>query len=58
MIETNLDYIAQQSAFRQIHPGTKLFLALGLLILSLISPSPVVPLISDIILSFVLIIPR
>jgi len=57
MIETNLDYIAQQSAFRHINPGTKLFLALGSLILCLISPSPVVPVISGIIISIVLIIP-
>ena len=57
MIEANLDYIAQQSAFRHIHPGTKLVLALGSLVLSLISPSRVVPLISGIILSLVLIIP-
>ncbi len=57
MLETNLDFVAQQSAFRHIHPGTKLLLALGSLILCLISPSPVVPLISGIILSLVLIIP-
>lgn len=57
MIESNLDYIAQQSAFRYIHPGTKLFLALGSLILCLISPTPVIPLISGIILSLVLIGP-
>jgi cobalt/nickel transport system permease protein len=57
MIETNLDSVAQQSAFRHINTGTKLLLALGSLILCLISPSPVVPLISGIILSLVLIIP-
>lgn len=57
MIETNLDSVAQQSAFRHIHPGTKLLLALGSLILCLISPSPVVPLISGIVLSLVLIVP-
>lgn len=57
MIESSLDYIAQQSAFRHIHPGTKLFLALGSLVLCLISPTPVVPLISGIVLSFVLIGP-
>ena len=57
MLETNLDTIAQQSAFRHINTGTKLILALGSLILCLISPSPVVPLISGIILSLVLIIP-
>jgi len=57
MIETNLDSVAQQSTFRHINTGTKLILALGSLILCLLSPSPVVPLISGIILSFVLIIP-
>jgi cobalt/nickel transport system permease protein len=57
MIETNLDSVAQQSAFRHINTGTKLILALGSLILCLISPSPVVPLISGIVLSLVLIIP-
>jgi cobalt/nickel transport system permease protein len=57
MIETNLDSVAQRSAFRHIHPGTKLLLALGSLILCLISPSPVVPLISGIVLSLVLLIP-
>jgi len=57
MIETNLDNVAQQSAFRHIYPGTKLLLALGSLILCLISPSPVVPLISGIVLSLVLIVP-
>ncbi len=57
MIDANLDYIAQESAFRHIHPGTKLFLALGSLILCLISPTPVVPLISGIIMSLVLILP-
>jgi cobalt/nickel transport system permease protein len=57
MIETNLDSVAQQSAFRHINTGTKLILALGSLILCLISPFPVVPLISGIILSLVLIIP-
>jgi len=56
MIETNLDYIAQQSVFRYINPGTKLFLAVGSLIICLISPSPVVPLISGIVLSLVLLI--
>jgi cobalt/nickel transport system permease protein len=57
MIETNLDFIAQQSVFRYINPGTKLFLAIGSLIIGLISPSPIVPLISGIILSLILIIP-
>ncbi|MFA6362813.1 cobalt ECF transporter T component CbiQ [Methanoregula sp.] len=57
MIEINLDGVAQQSTFRHIHPVTKLILALGSLILCLISPSPVVPLISGIVLSLVLIIP-
>ncbi|MEN6444328.1 MAG: cobalt ECF transporter T component CbiQ [Methanoregula sp.] len=57
MFETNLDYVAQQSVFRHIHPGTKLLLALGSLIICLISPSPVVPLVSGIVLSLVLIVP-
>jgi len=57
MFETNLDSVAQQSAFRHIHPGTKLILALGSLILCLVSPSPVVPLISGIALSLVLLAP-
>ena len=57
MIETNLDSVAQLSAFRHINTGTKLILALGSLILCLISPTPVVPLISGIILSLALIIP-
>jgi cobalt/nickel transport system permease protein len=57
MIETNLDSVAQQSAFRHINTGTKLILALGSLILCLISPFPFVPLLSGIVLSFVLLIP-
>lgn len=57
MIELNLDSIAQRSAFRHIHPGTKLILALGSLVLCLLSPSPVVPVVSGIILSLVLIVP-
>ncbi len=57
MIETNLDSIAQQSAFRHIHPGTKLLLALGSLIISLVSPSPLIPLLSGIALSMVLLGP-
>lgn len=57
MIESNLDYIAQQSTFRHIHPATKLFLALGSLIICLISPIPGIPLISGIVLSLVLILP-
>jgi len=57
MIETNLDSIAQQSTFRRISTSTKLLLALGSLILCLVSPSPLVPLISGITLSLVLIIP-
>jgi cobalt/nickel transport system permease protein len=57
MIETNLDSIAQQSAYRHINTGTKLLLALGSLILCLLSPSPVLPLLSGILLSLVLIFP-
>ncbi|HVP94874.1 MAG TPA: cobalt ECF transporter T component CbiQ [Methanoregulaceae archaeon] len=56
MFEQILDSVAQQSAFRQIHPGTKLILCLGSLIICLVSPTPVVPLISGIVLSLVLII--
>ena len=57
MFENLLDSVAQQNAFRHIHPGTKLTLCLGSLLICLISPSPVVPLISGIMLSLVLIIP-
>jgi cobalt/nickel transport system permease protein len=57
MFENLLDSVAQQNAFRHIHTGTKLTLCLGSLIICLISPSPVVPLISGIMLSLVLIIP-
>jgi len=57
MLENFLDNATQQSAFRHIHPGTKLILCLGSLIICLISPSPVVPLISGIVLSIVLIVP-
>ena len=57
MFETLLDDIAQESAFRQIHPGTKLILGLGSLLICLFSPSPAVPLLSGIILSLVLIMP-
>jgi cobalt/nickel transport system permease protein len=57
MLETNLDHLAQQSTFRHIHPGTKFLLAAGSLTLSLISPSPLLPFLTGIILSLVLIIP-
>ena len=57
MLEDLLDHVAQQSAFRHIHPGTKLLLCVGALIICLLSPSPVVPLISGIVLSLVLIVP-
>jgi cobalt/nickel transport system permease protein len=57
MIETNLDSIAQQSAYRHVNTGTKLLLALGSLVLCLLSPSPVVPLLAGILLTLVLIIP-
>ena len=56
MIETHFDQIAQQSPFGCIHPGTKLLLAGGALILCLLSPSFFVPLASGIILSLVLLI--
>jgi cobalt/nickel transport system permease protein len=57
MFETLLDDIAQNSTFRHIHPGTKILLGLGSLLICLISPTPVVPLISGITLSLVLLIP-
>jgi len=57
MIEPNLDSLAQQSAFRHINAKTKLLLALGSLVLCLLSPSPVVPLVSGVLLSLILIIP-
>lgn len=57
MLENLLDSIAQESAFRQIHPGTKLLLGLGTLLICLLSPSPLVPLLSGVVLSLVLIIP-
>ncbi|MDR2855007.1 MAG: cobalt ECF transporter T component CbiQ [Methanomicrobiales archaeon] len=56
MIETHLDQIAQESPFSHIHPGTKLLLAGGSLIFSLISPSFLVPLISGLCLSLTLLI--
>lgn len=43
--------------FRHIHPGTKVLLGLGSLIICLVSPTPVVPLVSGVILSLVLLIP-
>ena len=57
MLENLLDNIAQQSAFRQIHPGTKLLLCLGSLLLCLLTPSPLVPFLSGIVLSLLLILP-
>lgn len=57
MLEHLLDTAAQASAFRHIHPGTKLLLCLGSLIICLVSPSPVVPLISGMVLSIVLLVP-
>jgi cobalt/nickel transport system permease protein len=57
MFEELLDDIAQNSAFRHIHPGTKILLGLGSLVICLVSPTPVIPLISGIILSLVLLIP-
>lgn len=57
MLENLLDSVAQQNAFRHIHPATKLILCLGSLLICLVSPSPVVPLISGIVLTFVLIVP-
>jgi cobalt/nickel transport system permease protein len=57
MFETLLDDVAQNSTFRHIHPGTKILLGLGSLLICLVSPTPVVPLISGIVLSLVLLIP-
>jgi cobalt/nickel transport system permease protein len=57
MFEELLDDVAQKSTFRHIHPGTKALLGLGSLIICLVSPTPVVPLVSGIILSLVLLIP-
>jgi cobalt/nickel transport system permease protein len=57
MFESLLDDAAQNNAFRHIHPGTKILLGLGSLLICLISPSPVVPLISGIILTIVLLLP-
>jgi energy-coupling factor transporter transmembrane protein EcfT len=57
MFEELLDDVAQNSTFRHIHPGTKVLLGLGSLIICLVSPTPVVPLISGVILSLVLLIP-
>ncbi|MDD1693677.1 MAG: cobalt ECF transporter T component CbiQ, partial [Methanoregula sp.] len=55
--EELLDDVAQNSTFRHIHPGTKILLGLGSLIICLVSPTPVVPLVSGIIISLVLLIP-
>ncbi len=57
MLESLLDCVAQDSAFRHINPATKLILAIGSLILCLISPAPLVPFFSGVVLSFVLILP-
>jgi len=57
MFEEMLDGVAQNSTFRHIHPGTKVLLGLGSLIICLVSPTPVVPILSGIILSLVLLIP-
>ncbi len=57
MLEQLLDSVAQQNAFRCVHPGTKLFLGLGSLLICLVAPSPLVPLVSGIVLSLVLIGP-
>lgn len=56
MIEETLDAIAQLSPFRRVHPGTKLLLSLGSIIICLVSPSPEVPLISGVALSVVLLL--
>jgi len=57
MFEELLDGIAQNSSFRHIHPGTKILLGLGSLLICLVSPTPVVPVLSGVVLSLVLLIP-
>lgn len=57
MFEELLDGIAQNSSFRHIHPGTKILLGLGSLLICLVSPTPVVPVVSGVVLSLVLLIP-
>jgi len=57
MFETLLDDAAQNNAFRHIHPGTKILLGLGSLCICLVSPTPVVPVLSGLILSMVLLVP-
>jgi cobalt/nickel transport system permease protein len=56
MIDAHFDNIAQQSPLGHIHPGTKILLAVGALILCILSPSPFVPIISGIVLSLTLLI--
>jgi cobalt/nickel transport system permease protein len=57
MFETLLDDAAQNNAFRHIHPGTKILLGLGSLVICLISPAPAVAVLSGLVLSFVLVVP-
>ncbi|MFA7694993.1 MAG: cobalt ECF transporter T component CbiQ [Methanoregula sp.] len=57
MFETLLDDVAQKNTFRHIHPGTKILLGLGSLLICLVSPAPVVPLVSGMILTIVLLVP-
>jgi cobalt/nickel transport system permease protein len=57
MLEDLLDDVAQNSTFRHIHPGTKILLGLGSLLICLVSPTPVIPLVSGIVISLVLLIP-
>ena len=57
MFDELLDGIAQNSSFRHIHPGTKILLGLGSLLICLVSPTPVVPVVSGVVLSLVLLIP-
>lgn len=57
MFEELLDDVAQNSTFRHVHPGTKVLLGLGSLVICLVSPTPIVPLISGVLLSLVLLIP-
>lgn len=56
MLEHLLDEQAQTNAISQINPVTKLILGVGSLILALITPSPIIPVISAITLSSVIIL--
>jgi len=57
MLEELLDDAAQNNAFRHVHPGTKILLGLGTLLICLVSPAPAIPLFSGIVLTIVLLFP-